>query len=559
MAQAITDTITGIKISRNKGFFVKKTCVSVLPALMLTPVGAIASELDVKTNISASYVAMDVDSQETSESSSRTLEVTPFIGAIYRSKRLYSSLNLAVQHVDRDFSGVTPDETSPDSTEDYVNYDYNLNFEAIENMLTLTANGRRALQNLNPANALTNSIYYGADQLSTTVQHSGGFDFGLPRGKYVGFVVSGNYSDLSSETQLDRIRPLDTNNTNLVSRLFSGRDMKGLNFEFTHQYTDTEVNEGPQNDLLSRTLSGSISFPIYEDFRLLVEGRSEENTYRGDAGLDSGALEYDSAGIGFAWKTSPEKFINLTYNRSEGQDGEEDDEFLGATVNWRFSPRTVVRADYGKRFFGETGNFTLSHDTRKLRTRVTYGESLTTYTRLFTEEVDLGTFVCPADSTGIGDCFQPDGADYELQPGESFTGFTSLNPDLREEVILRKELFGSVGYQFRRVRATLSYRHADVDYLESDQATNDETVALLLNMKVGSRTSISLNNRYLKLERENTGTIDETYSTDLRFNYLTKDKLKFSFDIGYVDRDSTDDERDVRNARAALSVTYHFL
>ena len=170
-----------------------------------------------------------------------------------------------------------------------------------------------------------------------------------------------------------------------------------------------------------------------------MTGNSETNEYRGSETLGSRELSFDSAGVGLSYYLSRGRFIDITYNEST-RDSEDKEEFLGVNLVWQFSARTSVTANYGRRFYGKSGNFAFTHNRKRLRTTIGYNESVSSYTRLIAEEQSLGTFVCPSNAVDFSGCFQPDTLDYQLAPGESLRELNALVPEISEEITLRRRL-----------------------------------------------------------------------------------------------------------------------
>ncbi|WP_299084175.1 TIGR03016 family PEP-CTERM system-associated outer membrane protein [uncultured Paraglaciecola sp.] len=529
--------------------------------LLAYSMGSTAGQLEIKPSISTSLIRSQNDSERFGEGDASIISVKPSIRTNYKSKIMAGNFSVSHNEIRSDIS----DESQSDS---FTNYRYSGDISLIERILSLNLGGGQSYRSVLASQYFVNDPYLGADGLSKTQTNSAGFLFTLPSRKYFRFNVNGGLSnvksdrsDLSSDTGADI--EIDNKNQFLVARLYQGSEFSNLSWNFTSNYQNTDRTIG--DNLTSRVINGQISFGLFGDIRAVVTGNSEENELANSDELSARDLNYDSYGVGISWFASANRTLTITYNQSE-RSNQEDETFVGIDLNWNFTRRTSIQANYGKRFFGDSGSFSFSHNTRHLRTRINYSENLTTSSRLLTRLEDQGAFVCPAGLFTASDCFVPPSPSYSLQPGEQFSNLFAAVPELSEQVILRKTLNASVGLKGRKLTSTLSVSHSNTEYLENPRVQKQNTASLSNSFKINNSTSLNLSVNYAVTEEETTGRETDTISSTLGMSRKLGRNMSTNLSFRYLDRGSSNDDPDAMNAsnldikdkRLTLEFVYDF-
>lgn len=91
-------------------------------------------------------------------------------------------------------------------------------------------------------------------------------------------------------------------------------------------------------------------------------------------------------GVRYYWRQG--SYIEVNYN-FDLDDEPDDVDYLGAALRVQPSRRTLLTADYSKRYFGDAFSFSLSHRTKRLTNSITYREEPTSYNRDFFQSEDL--------------------------------------------------------------------------------------------------------------------------------------------------------------------------
>jgi uncharacterized protein (PEP-CTERM system associated) len=447
---------------------------------------AIANELTWAVGVDNEVVYQDVYSDEQQQTiNSTNFIVRPQLSLNFTSKRANAFWRATHNNVSRSLEDA-------DVTNNYTNYAYGASFAAIQNLLTFTASGALSYQSASADGFLVDNFLLNAENLSKTRSNRLGADFTLPRGDYYGHSSQVNYSTTESERRENSFNQLNSDVLSITTRTYTGNDFKRFSAQVTSDFSvsDRSVN----GDYTNRRLGGSMSYPFISNLGFLVTANHEANQIKSQNDVFSNVRQFNSAGAGLIWRQTQNKFISLTWNNadSDAVEADEDNEgFIGANVNWQFTPRTQVSADYTRRFFGESGNFSFQHRLKKFRTQITYSEEVTTFSRLIAEPENLGVFICTDGISDLAACFQPSSLNYQPQPNEQFVQFSNQNPVISDDIILRKGLSWQLGTELRRTKVSLSGRYFTNEYLEVDRLSRTYSASTSVAFAVGQKTNIS--------------------------------------------------------------------
>ena len=135
---------------------------------------------------------------------------------------------------------------------------------------------------------------------------------------------------------------------------------------------------------------------------------------------------------------------------------------------------------------------------------------------------------------------------------------------MTDQVILRRQLGSSIGYQRRNLKLSLDGRYIDTEYSIENRQQIQKSIGLTANLEVGARTSLysriqfsQINNTIDEGERD---TDSSMYSIGMR-NSLSR-SLSVGADIRYLDNENTNgigrDVFDFNETRISLNMTYNF-
>lgn len=531
-----------------------KIAVSVVATLALQ---VQAGQLELTPTLAASYNYYDVDSKAFPERGSNVLSIEPGLVGIYTAKRANGVFGIDYKYFDRNFSGLDETDTGVNDRDSFTEFFFDSTLDAIDDVLVLSASGTQTYRNSLDTDILVNDFVLGADQLIKTREGRASFSLQLPEVAGLGLRSNGGVGRVESDRPINEQRDIRDTNVSLFTTLYQGNGNDPVSWEITSSYQDTRGSIN--SDLTSRTFDASLYVGLYRGFRLNFVGRTEDNIVSDENDLSEDNLNFDSYGVGLSWFGSEDRFIDITFNESSSSNEEgEKEQFLGLNMRWQFSPRTAMDASYSRRFFGETGTFSLTHNNRRLRTRVQYTEDITNFSRLIQTQQTVGSLVCPAGAIDPVDCFQPGSLDYVLQPGESVLELTALVPQLTDEVILRKSLGISSTYQKRRLTTTLNVQKLDNDFLESNRTQHSYLASLNSSLRAGVRTRFIWNVNYNRTSTTDVSINDHSWASELGIEYSFSQDLMTDLTLRYVNRDSNEPLRDLVDRRVSFTINYNF-
>lgn len=495
------------------------------------------SGLSVAASAEAAFIHQDfISEQSDGRSEAQTFRFEPTISLDYQSRRFQGRWTTTYTHLQRDVD----DEGRNDNFTEYL---YNARFIAIDNLLTFQANGALNYQNVQSDGYLIDDFLLNSDELSKTRSNRFSAISNIPRGRYFGANGSLSYSDTQSEERADNNNAnLDNNSYSAQGGMVSGDGIDWLNWSVNGSYQNTERDT--QDDFISRLASADLSFLVIQNLGISFTAQHEANQLGTDQTNFSQVREFNSAGAGLTWRQGEQRYITLTYNTSDSDIDEDDDDknFIGVDFNWDFSARTSVSGNYGRRFFGESGQFSFTHNTKSLRTQIRYSEDVTSFSRLIADPENLGVFVCQNGNFDLLSCFQPNSLNYELQAGEQFVQFSQQNAEINDEIILRKGLNGQIGYEFGRLRVSLDARYALDEYLEIDRIQRTFSGGFNSALQIGAYTNLTATLNYAETEQRSTVVDSGSSETWEASAGVTRDigqHLSASIEFRFLDRDGT--------------------
>ncbi len=242
---------------------------------------------------------------------------------------------------------------------------------------------------------------------------------------------------------------------------------------------------------------------------------------------------------GLTYRQAENRYISLTANKSDSDLGEDDGEtFVGVDMQWALSTRTRIAATYGRRFYGESASANISYNSKYLRTSFSYSEDVTNTSRLLADPENLGVFVCPASSTSIADCFQPNSLSYTPSAGEQLVQLTSQNLEFDDNIILRKSANFQAGYDFSRITLAFSWRYAEDDYLDEDRLRRTYSFGTNVAYKIGSYTNITSSINYANITGQGAEDVfrgeSDNWNASIGLEREFGRRLKASIDARYL-------------------------
>ena len=151
-----------------------------------------------------------------------------------------------------------------------------------------------------------------------------------------------------------------------------------------------------------------------------------------------------------------------------------------------------------------------------------------------------------------------------MQAGEQVVQFSQLVSELTDQVILRRQLGASIGFQRRRLKISTDFRYIDTDYSIDDRQQIQKQVGVTGNLQMGSRSSLYSRIQYTQMDNTINGSKAENDTRIYSIGWSTRLSrgLSVSTDLRYLDGGTNNavgrESLDLNETRISLSMTYNF-
>ena len=542
------------------------------PALIATLCAAVFStaavaDVQITGSVNSSLVHQSLDSSDDTPGRYEdrdTLQISPTVVATYQSRKL--NANVSATHLYQRF------ELDAGSRSDsFTQFNYGGVLSVVDNVFQIFAQGSQGYQSVRPGTYTSSDFLLNNQDLTKTTTHSIGAALAVARNDLVDANITGRYyqarsdASLTEDEQAPQNTGIDSKGTSATLTLNNGDWFRNAYWNAAANYREIDRQDFGMFESLSA--NAQVGYNLYGDFGLVLTATHEEfetdGQLSGGFGLFSGQFQrFNTYGAGLNYRPAAGRFFTITANKISTDGNDDGDTFIGLSTQWQFSPRTSISGDYGRRYYGDAGSFTFNYGTRAARASVSYQESTTTYSSLLFDFADAGTFVCPAGAVDIIDCFQPDTLDYELQPGEQTVQFSEVITEVTEQVVLRRQLSSTFGFQKRKLRVSFDARYIDTTYSENDRQQIQKVLGVNASLQAGARSNLYARAQYSIVDNELNGVEGESentvYTLGLR-NQLSRG-LSVNAEIRYLDnednRDITTPSLTINETRITLGLTY---
>jgi uncharacterized protein (PEP-CTERM system associated) len=328
-------------------------------------------------------------------------------------------------------------------------------------------------------------------------------------------------------------------------------------WQVTGNYT-RRTNNGAEGKIYAvEALLGTITdYGISPFIRYYTEDST--GNIRGNRTLGS-----SSWGPGARLYVSRHLYFDVSYNVVS--DKTVSDNYLAAAVSWEPSGRTQLKASYNKRFFGDSYQLEFQHRSRRLTNSISYNETIEAFDRNSYRTVTLGNYFCPVDadiSVDLTACFVDNDSNITF---DDYQLVSIRDQELIEgnEFSLNKTLSWQSTLQLARTSFTLTANTNERESLTTGRKQNNISASFAIKRRISGRSNANLSYRFQQLEfdQDNLSTLGQ--KDDYRIVTASYDKslasrLKATFALQYLDRDSTLFNRSYQEMRASFSLQKDF-
>lgn len=508
-----------------------------------------AADLKFVPSVSATGYVYDTKTGDDPSTGTEAVSVSPKLVSYFTGKRANGSLVIENTTVEQSSS-------EPNTDKSFTELSYSSGMSLIENVLSLSLAGSQNYRVIDTSQSYISDKVLSSGDLSKVSSHNAQLSFVTPNPHYIGLAVQSGYSKTKSNETLGNLTNLNSEGYTASAQIYQGRRLQSLSFLLSSQFSDTKRES--TSDLTSTLTSANIGFKFTDDYSLILT--ATDRKYDIDENSITTAnrqnLDTTSYGAGVRWQPSDDRFIDITYNNLD--EGDNNSRYVGLNTQWAFSKRTFLGLTYDKNFYGDAYDMDFAYKLKSFKTKASYSESVTSYSRLSIVEGVSSLFVCPIGSTEFAECFQPTSIDYVLQAGEEFRSLNSFTTDITDETLFRKSGQISFGYNKRRLSASLNLNYNRTEYLESAREQDSRVATLNLAYELGRRNDISLTTSYSTLDYSDSDRQNDVLNIRASFTRALSRDMKLTVAARYVDRETEDESRDITDSRLTVSVNYQF-
>ena len=241
-----------------------------------------------------------------------------------------------------------------------------------------------------------------------------------------------------------------------------------------------EVNKvsfsgGAADDSWGSSLAAGLnSGAMFSDWFWSADYSKNDVSYSGEDGRDEFEMYSGTLGYNLTRKLNVYLTVGDENNQFRGSVGSTGGSYWNVGAGFSPSVRTSLNASIGKRFFGDTYAFSLTHSARRWNAVVSRAETITT-----TRQQQLGEIflICPPE---IPDCTPEEAIAFGVDIG------------VRNGTFIQKSLTGSVTYSLPKSALTLSLFDQERIFRDGSGG-NDQSSGVTLgwNWRFGPRTNLN--------------------------------------------------------------------
>lgn len=508
-------------------------CIFLLLSLPVTA----QSKFDLNGQIELDNTYQQLKTSSDNSRSLNTLSFTPSVNTSYESKNLKGIWSGSLVHLSRERDDLN-------FTDTFAEYNYAVNWRPYGDILSFDATGFLNFINANTANFLLSDFLNNSEDLVKTRSNRLSSTLVLSRNDWINVGAEASFSDTASESsRFTNNNALNNDSMSLSGNLTSGRSLENILFEFKGSYQKTEREQVGFGDFITRQADFFSDFLLYSDFAIRLTAFHEGNQISSEIDSSSVVRQFNSYGVGLTYRQDETRYISITSNKIASQDGNENDEavdesYIGIDMAWALSPRTSMKAKYGRRFFGESASAQFNYNSKFFRSSFNYSEDVTNTSRLLANQENLGVFVCPSNSLSISDCFQPNSLSYSPLANEQIVQLSGQNIDLQDNIIVRKAGNLQAGYDFSRVTLAFSWGYSEDDFIEFERLRRTFSIGSQLSFQIGKNTVFNASADVANiLEKSETGLPNgeaDNFNTSFGIQRNIGQDIVLDFDFTYL-------------------------
>ena len=306
-------------------------------------------------------------------------------------------------------------------------------------------------------------------------------------------------------------------------------------------------------------------------FNPFIRYYNEDNV--GNFSTQNNSLETNSVGLGVRWIVSTQLHLDISYNKPTDSkldiEGDEQKEYIDASIKWQPSVRTTLTANISERFYGNSYDLNFVHQNKRLTNSISYAEDLQTLTRNNYVTNIVGYYFCPNNTvTSTEECIiqdnstispsnpsEPNDSSYQIFPIQNFT----LVED--DVLSLNKTLSWSSVLALPRTIFSLKANKQNRENLDTRAEDDRASASLNISRTVSAQSSIGLDISYTDTSFQTNTEFerrDRYRQYQINYDKSLNSALSFDFVISYLNRSSNDSTLNYKEGRISATITKGF-
>ncbi len=455
------------------------------------------AEFRLEGSVESELIYQNIDSNSLGTNDIFSLQLKPVVGALLKTNSVDGYWVGSVTHLQRE------GKTAPDS-DTFPEYQYNVEWEAIENILTFSGQGGLQYRATNAADFIIADYLNSSDTLTKAQNDRVGARITLLKGDWVKARGNVGYSVVEAdESPLFNDFALDSENYVARGQLSNGDEAKRVMWDVRGSYQKSMRNSKALSDFVSTNARGYVDTLVVGNFGVRLNTYYEEHDVSESTDVFRNNDEFTSYGAGVVYRRSQNRYIAVTINEAESNNAQIDgDQYVGVDLKWALSPRTSIAADIGKNAYGSRAKVDFEYATKYTSAKLTYNDRITNTSRLLTEDNMIGVFICPIDVGSLNGCSPSTNLDYLPSEGEQVVPILEELVSLEEEIILRESLIGQFGYYKGKLQLELTLQHSEDQLLEQELDRETSAIITSARYRLNSRMDWVNSFQYVQSEQQ---------------------------------------------------------
>lgn len=534
-------------------------------ALGLSPSITVAKELQLQASVKSELSHREVKS-DIRDNSISSLNVTPDLIATFQSNKLTFTGNLSSTYIYRDADGFS-------SEDNYTNYNYSAIADVIPNLFNISVTGNRQYRSAGLETLLITNYDNNEQDLIKSERNSLLADYSSTSGDWINVNSEISYTKAKADGNSQTFRGIDSDVFVGNLTLLNGERSRHIQWSVNNFYTKSKGQTGSAQNLTNYRILAKADISLFGGLAIRLNGTDETNEYNTDNSDETVEREFTSYGAGLTYFFSENTFLSVTHNKisspdtnNELEESTEEDTFIGVELSWMISPRTQLKYQRSRRFYGDSTQASFSFSNRRIRITSAYQESVTNTAELISSP-QQGLFVCPVGSVNISECSLSDSLDYVPAEDELLFNVTIPDYSLQDVVILRKSANVAAAMTFSKLTLGASASSVDSESLSSIQGSYEAlSGAITMTYQFGAYTDFQATYQYVDNTQSTNNESEEnasiSRSASVRLNRTVGQSLSFFVDFTSTTRSGNITDNVLGNNyednRLSLGMSYTF-